>query len=121
MAVSDSFNDMCVVCKNKHSIFMCSELKLLEVMKYLEIVRKHLFCVNCLNPAYIASPCKKRSFCRVPNCSIKHNNSLHQTHVTNNSVGSDMSNNVRVCMPIVNGTHEVYALRYRVDFNMYNQ
>ena len=36
------------------------------------------------------------------------------THVTNNSVGSDMSNNVRVCMPIVrilvNGTHEMYAL-----------
>ena len=62
----------------------------------------------------MASLCKKRSFCRVPNCSIKQNNLLHQTHVTNNRIRSDMSNNLRICMPIVcihvNGTHEVYAL-----------
>ena len=114
VAASDSSNDMCVVCKNKHPIFMCPEFKLLDVIKRLEIVRKHSFCFNCLNPGHMASLCKKRSFCRVPDCSIKHNNLLHQTHVSNNTVGSDMSNNLRVCLPIVrilvNGTHEVYVL-----------
>ena len=70
VAAPDSSNDMCVVCKNKHPIFMCPEFKLLDVMKRLEIVRTHSFCFNCLNPCHMASLCKKRSFCRVPNCSI---------------------------------------------------
>ena len=95
---SDFKRKACDVCQEQHPLWRCDIFKKLTIDKRKEAVVKHKLCINCLMSGHDVINCVKPSFCRVSDCTAKHNKLLHETVVANHKIDTTVCN---VCMPVV--------------------
>ena len=96
---SDFKRKSCDVCQEQHPVWRCDTFKKLTIDKRKEAVVKYKLCVNCLMSGHDVINCVKPSFCRVSDCTTKHNKLLHETVVASYTIDTTVCNNV--CMPII--------------------
>ena len=95
---SDFKRKSCDVCQEQHPVWRCDTFKKLTIDKRKEAVVKHKLCINCLMSGHNVINCVKQAFCRVSDCTAKHNKLLHETVVANHKIDTTVCN---VCMPVV--------------------
>lgn len=81
----------CVVCKEKHPLYICSQFKSFSRDRKLSIVRSNNLCLNCLGSGHFAKSC--RSLNRCQKCQKIHHTLLHQPQETTASSQLSMSSN----------------------------
>jgi len=69
-----STSQICVVCKESHNIFNCSEFLKLPIQDRIAEAKRQQLCINCLRAGHYAKNCR---FSRCRKCSKLHNTLLH--------------------------------------------
>ena len=95
---SDIRRKPCVVCDEQHPVFLCRDFKNMSVSTRSNVVVKFKLCINCLKSGHDVAKCEKQSYCRAPDCTIKHNSLLHENVVANHTIDTNVCNNI--CMPV---------------------
>lgn len=81
-----SANSKCLLCKESHILFKCSQFKSLPIDKRREVAIKIRCCFNCLVPGHKPQSCFSKINCA--KCHRKHNTLLH-IDFKNESSGSN--------------------------------
>ena len=95
---SDFRRKACDVCQEHHPVWQCDTFKKLTIDKRKEAVVQHKLCINCLRSDHDVTKCDEQSYCRAPDCTVKHNSLLHGDVVASYTIDTTVCNNV--CMPI---------------------
>ena len=73
MSSSDIRRKLCAVCYEHHPVFLCRDFKNMGVSTRSDVVVKFKFCINYLKSGHDVTKCDKQSYCRAPDCTVKHN------------------------------------------------
>lgn len=82
----------CPLCNNTHWLSQCSQFKDSSLEERISMVRNKNLCMNCLTPGHFVRNCKKKSFCRVKDCTMKHSTFLHKPASSTSQQPSTSSN-----------------------------
>ena len=96
---SDFRRKPCVVCDEQHPVFLCRDFKNMTISARTDVVVKFKLCSNSLRSGHDVTKCDKQSYCRAPDCTVKHNSSLHENVVASHTIDTNVYNNI--CMPVV--------------------
>ena len=96
---SDFKRKACDVCQEQHPVWRCDTFKKLTIDKRKEAVVQHKLCINCLRSDHDVTKCDKQSYCRAPDCTVKHNSLLYGDVVASYTIDTTVCNNV--CIPII--------------------
>ena len=96
---SDFRRKPCVVCDEQHPVFLCRDFKNMTISARTDVVVRFKLCSNCLKSGHDVTKCDKQSYCRAPDCAVKHNSLLHENVVASHTIDTDVCNNI--CMPVV--------------------
>ena len=96
---SDFRRKPCVVCDEQHPVFLCRDFKNMTISARTDVVVKFKLCSNCLKSGHDVTKCDKQSYCRAPDCTVKHNSLLHENVVASHTIDTNVCNNI--CMPVV--------------------
>ena len=96
---SDFRRKPCVVCDEQHPVFLCRDFKNMTISARTGVVVKFKLCSNCLKSGHDVTKCDKPSYCRAPDCTVKHNSLLHENVVASHMIDTNVCNNI--CMPVV--------------------
>ncbi|XP_030834878.1 uncharacterized protein LOC105444169 [Strongylocentrotus purpuratus] len=75
---NDVTPQLCVICKESHSLFGCDKFKRMQLDDRLKLVRENRLCFNCLEKGHMSRYCKLKRVCSVYGCNRKHTKFLHQ-------------------------------------------
>ena len=89
----------CVICEERHPVFLCRSFKGMNVSVRVGAAAKFKLCINCLRSDHDVTKCFKQSYCRAPDCTVKHNSLLHRDVVASYTIDTTVCNNV--CMSII--------------------
>ena len=68
----------CIVCKQSHRLWSCSEFKDQDVSKRWELAKKYRLCFKCMNGNHMAKDCRSSRICGLDGCTETHNRLLHK-------------------------------------------
>ncbi|XP_030849736.1 uncharacterized protein LOC115927700 [Strongylocentrotus purpuratus] len=75
---NDVTPQLCVICKESHSLFGCDKFKRMQLDDRLKLVKENRLCFNCLEKGHMSRYCKLKRVCSVYGCNRKHTKFLHQ-------------------------------------------
>ena len=81
----------CVVCKERHPLYVCSQFKSFNRGRRLSILKGNSLCLNCLRSGHFAKNC--RSLNRCQKCQKLHQTLLHQPQDNTANSPQPMSSN----------------------------
>ena len=85
----------CVVCKEKHPLYVCSQFKSFDRDRRMSILKSNNLCLNCLGSGHFARSCRLMNRCQ--KCQKLHHTLLHQPQETTSSRAmSSNSSNVQL-------------------------
>ena len=71
----DPVNINCVVCKEKHPLYLCAKLKSMTQDEKQTILKSNSLCMNCMRSGHFVKHCKSLHKCHV--CQKSHHTLLH--------------------------------------------
>ena len=74
-ASTESDAGICVVCKEKHPLYVCSKFKAMNHDEKRSALKSNDLCINCMRPGHFVKGCKSLHRCRV--CQKPHHTLLH--------------------------------------------
>ena len=67
----------CIICKERHPLYVCGQFKSLSRDRKLSVLRSNNLCLNCLGPGHFARNCRSSNRCQ--KCQRLHHTLLHQS------------------------------------------
>ena len=93
--------NICLLCKENHTLFFCPRFIDMSVTERLEYVRSNALCNNCPISGHKAVECRKPFVCKINNCNQKHSKLLHVLVPVSTNRCFVSSNDTHICMSIV--------------------
>ena len=88
---SASLNNDCVVCKEKHPLYLCTKFKSMTHDEKRVILKSNCLCMNCMRSGHFVKNCKSLHKCHV--CQKPHHTLLHVEKTDSPSDSLNVSSN----------------------------
>ena len=101
-----SFENLCLICEDKHYFYKCDQYKKMTSGEKIKFVKREKLCFNCLKKDHRSDKCNSKNRCLHSDCSEQHHTSLHDYFKKpKKEEGED---NTKVCISKTTSTQKIF-------------